>query len=367
MPKRILSAVLALCLCVGFMASFTACKKGDSSSSPVSSTAIDIPVQVFNVNPLTGLEKTSSYVEGRRPVAIMINNIQKALPQSGIADAEVIYEMVTEGGITRMMAVFSDYEKLGKVGPVRSTRDQFVQFILPMNAICVHIGSSIYATEMLRKYEYPTIDGIYLGTTTFAFDQVRSANGYSNDHCFYTDASLVAQGIAQTGINSDGGTIQLFKFNPPNAQPVMPTDGAATRVDFSFSGANNAYFEYNSEHKVYYKGEFDAFQTDESTGAILSFTNVFVLSTNVTLKPDGLCTEFDFSKGEGVYFSEGKFQKIRWEKGDETAPLKVYDTDGNELTVNTGKSYIAFVDSDTLQKTLTIDGTWFYLPVEPQE
>ena len=70
---------------------------------------------------LTG-EWVDPAVNEQRPVAVMINNIGEAMPQSGIGQADVIYEMIVEGGITRLMAVFSDYSGLEKIGPVRSAR-----------------------------------------------------------------------------------------------------------------------------------------------------------------------------------------------------------------------------------------------------
>ncbi|MEG2769450.1 MAG: DUF3048 domain-containing protein [Oscillospiraceae bacterium] len=248
---------VCVALMVTMLATFTSCDKIKSESEKeLQQSTLDIPVQVFDVNPLTGLAKGNDYPEGKRPVAVMINNLPAAMPQTGILNAEVMYEMVTEGGITRLMAVFTDYNTIPKIGPVRSTRDQFVQFILPMNAVCVHIGSSIYATEMLRKYQYATVDGIFLGTTSFAFDQARSDRGFSNEHCFYTDANLIKQGIAQNAIDENGGTIKLFNFVNPDQPVRTPTVGVANKMAFSFSGASDAAFEYNAQEQVYYKSEF---------------------------------------------------------------------------------------------------------------
>ena len=63
------------------------------------------------------------------------------MPQSGISQADIIYEAVTEGGVTRLMALYSNLSKVPYVGPVRSARTQFVEMMLPLNAVYVHIGS----------------------------------------------------------------------------------------------------------------------------------------------------------------------------------------------------------------------------------
>ncbi|MDO5602619.1 MAG: DUF3048 domain-containing protein, partial [Oscillospiraceae bacterium] len=306
--------------------------------------------------PLTGLPLSDGQTKNQRPVAVMVGNSEIALPQSGTAGADVIYEMVTEGGITRLMAVFSGVPAVGRVGSVRSIRDQFVQQLLPLNAVGVHIGESIYASEMLRQYAYPTVNGFYLGTLAFQFDEARDAVK-PNVHCWYTDASLIAQGMSLNEMPSDTGTADtLFKFLRPEEAPRVPAQQEALSVAFRFSGATDALFTYDPQNKVYLKSEFSAPQLDEATGTQLAFTNVLVLATQVTLKPDGDCTEFDFTSGKGWYFSNGWAEEITWKKGDPDQILKVYGQDGKELSVNCGKSYIAFVDTGALQNSLTITG-----------
>lgn len=149
MKKRLLSLLLATVLAMGALAGCGG-SSTPSSAGPTEPTPTPQPVTAYNYNLLTGEDKPADLPDGQRPVAIMINNVQAALPQTGIGSADVIYEMETEGGITRMMAVFSDYTKVPLVGPVRSARDQFIQFVLPLNAIFVHIGGSTYANEMLN-------------------------------------------------------------------------------------------------------------------------------------------------------------------------------------------------------------------------
>ncbi|MEG0020292.1 MAG: DUF3048 domain-containing protein, partial [Oscillospiraceae bacterium] len=163
--KKIISLILAAALCL----SLSGCKKGENTDpvAPGTSPKQDKPVVIEqrDYNYLTGKAFTDGQDKTARPIAVMINNAKLALPQSGLESADLIYEMVTEGGITRLMALYSDINTMGVVGPVRSARDQFVQFLLPLNAVYVHIGTSIYAKEMLNFYSYQDIDGLYLGTT----------------------------------------------------------------------------------------------------------------------------------------------------------------------------------------------------------
>ncbi|MEG2769451.1 MAG: DUF3048 C-terminal domain-containing protein [Oscillospiraceae bacterium] len=107
----------------------------------------------------------------------------------------------------------------------------------------------------------------------------------------------------------------------------------------------------------------------EGAAATLSFKNVFVLGTTVTLKQGGPCTDFDLSKGEGWYFTNGGYEKITWSKAGEQAPLKCFAADGTELAVNSGKSYVSVVDNEMLKSTFKIDDAMVFAPenVEPTQ
>ena len=316
-----------------------------NNPGPDSSAGVEDPLVIpySQYNPLTGYEKDENYPEGQRPVAIMINNIYDALPQRGISGADIIYEMVTEGGITRIMAVYTDYRAVTMTGPVRSARDQFIQLMLPLNAIYVHIGTSIYATEMLNYYSYQNIDGIYLGSTAFFFDAER-AKSKDSEHCWYTNGELIMSGIAQVHIDDRGTLAPVFNFVTPDAPRVVPEGGEAKNVSFNFSGYIDAAFTYNEETMLYLKSEFNIPQIDDNVGTQIGFTNVFVLGTNVTFKPDDFCTDFDFSSGTGYYFTGGRYVAIQWSKGDPLAPLVFTNLDGTPLEVNCGTSYVAFID-----------------------
>ena len=88
----------------------------------------------------------------------MFNNLKKALPQIGVGRADVIYEIVAEGGITRMMGVFQDLEGVGELGSVRSARDYYVNLALGHDAIYIHAGGSPQAYEAFNSWGVTHID-----------------------------------------------------------------------------------------------------------------------------------------------------------------------------------------------------------------
>ncbi len=329
----------------------TACSTADPNSTEGES---NIPVKKREYNYITGeaLKDTDST---ERPVAIMVDNSKFAQPQYGISKADIIYEMVTEGGITRLMAVFSDLDNVEYVGPVRSARDQFVQFVLPLNAIYVHIGTSIYASNMLNAYNYQDIDGLYLGVTSFDFDKEREKT-YAHEHCWFTKSNLIRDGIAATGLNTNGNLYPAFNFADYNKGPVTLDNGEdAADIELVYSDYTNVAFHYNAEDGKYYKDNYGVAHIDAATGTQISFDNVFLLHTIVSLYEDGLCTSFDLSQGDGYYFYNGKYIPVLWKKGAPENPLEITDLDGNPIEVNCGKSYVGIFDSSMLS-TLNITG-----------
>ena len=147
-----------------------ACGKKDPgavSSAPPDEPAVSVIVPVEPepqpepkfpyTNPLTG-EGLNEDISGKRPIAVMFNNLRKALPQIGIAQADVIYEIVAEGGITRMMGVFQNLEGVGDLGSIRSARDYYVSLALGHDAIYIHAGGSPQAYDAFDSWGITHID-----------------------------------------------------------------------------------------------------------------------------------------------------------------------------------------------------------------
>ncbi len=140
---------------------------GASSSQPPQEPSISViapvepepepePVYPY-INPLTG-EGLHEDISEKRPIAVMFNNLRKALPQIGVAQADVIYEIVAEGGITRMMGLYQDLEGVGDLGSIRSARDYYVSLALGHDAIYIHAGGSPQAYDAFDNWKVTHID-----------------------------------------------------------------------------------------------------------------------------------------------------------------------------------------------------------------
>lgn len=351
--KKILAAVLGGALLLGMSACDLRQVPPSSVAAPSSvPAAVSVPEpppapapypfpETTAINPLTGLPRAEGLEPGQRPAAVMVDNSQKGMPQRGLAAADVLYEMVTEGGSTGLMPVYSDYRMLPQVGPVRSATDVFVQFAVPGNYILSHIKTTVYAGNLLKVLSYKTVDGIYLGSSAFWFDESRAVpheGGKSWQYCWFTDAGLLWAGMEMLDVYTTGEVPALFVFTD------APVSAAAEAywVSAAYSDTTKVEFSYDEVYGVYLKYAFGQPHMDQD-GSWLNFTNLVLLEAPLSIKADGVSAEYTLTSGTGYYFTGGKMQQISWKKGAPESRLELYDEAGAPLLVQRGKSYIGLV------------------------
>ncbi len=339
--KRLLSLILALSLAV----SLTACSSNESQTTTNTNTGEETTttqdIEERSYNPLTGAELQDNETAVARPVAIMINNAKEALPQKGLSSAQVIYETVTEGGITRLMALYPSVESVGTAGPVRSARDQFVEFVLPANAVYVNIGASRYANDMLTNYNYQNVDGVYLGELAFYIDEEREAI-LAPEHCWFTTSELITQGMEKNLIDVNGNVYPVFNFNLDENEPLAGE--SATKIEYSYSAYAPVSFTYDETTNKYLKTAFGSPHIDAETNEQLSFDNLFVLYASIGYKEDLVVPDYNLTQGEGYYFNGGEYIKVTYSKEEPRSPLVIMDENGEEIKINVGESYVGIVD-----------------------
>ena len=307
-------------------------------------TTTEAPPPVYN--PLTGRSGASEASKGNRPVAVMINNIKASLPQYGIYKADIIYEMLVEGGITRMMALYSDYTKVPKICSIRSCRYYFPIFAHGYDAVYFCYGSNkSLATPTLKRIGIDYFDGNEMpNSNVFGRDSARLGK-YSREHTAYVDGKNIPTLLKENSIRTTsryGEDFLAFNFRDENASKAAGTiDAKDVRLDYSKSYYST--FSYNAKTKTYYKTHCGSAHMDSAADKQLNFTNVFVLETEVKNYKGGSLMEIDWANGEGYYISMGKAQKITWVKPTEDSNIQFFNEDGTELKVNTGKSYIGVI------------------------
>ena len=300
-----------------------------------------------NQNLLTGLADLTDEAIGKRPVAVMVNNIPAAMPQYGVEKADIIFEIPVEGDQTRFMALYADYTTVPKICAIRSCRYYFPALSQGFDAFYVNWGIDDSIADYLEALNLDQYDGIYNAGGLFGRDTDRQNQGYSLEHTGYFDGTKFAEVVKKDGKRTDledDKKDTAFKFNGLNEQ-IKPSGDACKKVSIDF-GAQSATLTYDADSNTYKKENCGEKQIDGKTGNQLAFTNVFVLETSISVRDDIGHKEIDWDGGDdsvGYYISNGAMQKIHWskEENNENSRLRFYDESGNEISINRGKSYIA--------------------------
>ncbi len=297
------------------------------------------------INPLTGLDDLDPSVVSNRPVAVMVNNLAVAQGvQTGLNDADIVYETLVEGGITRYMAVYKDISKLSNIGTVRSARYVYVDLALGHDALYVHAGMDpIYCEPHM---EQTGIDDIDLNSGAAANYSMRLSNGLATEHTLYTSGSKLVSAISGLSRRNTTTKTEWLNFGDPDATQ-KPSAGNCNILSVPMSSSYVSGFTYDATTGNYLKTQNGHPQKDYRTGEQLEFRNIFVLLTTTSLYPDGYHCKVNLTSGTGYYVSAGGYELVRWSKGSASAPLKITKSDGTELTVNAGKSWICIADLKT--------------------
>jgi len=297
-------------------------------------------------NPLTGQPLINASAAGLRPVAIMINNHKDGVPQIGIASADLLYEMLVEGGITRQMAVFADVTTIPELGTIRSSRHDYIDLAGGLDAIYVHIGASYAANAQLGKQGTPHID-LHVYPDAYWRDPIwMKERGY--EHSVKTTGEMLQAAIVKSKYTTTIREGQKPAFNFRSADDFAAATGdAANEVIVPYSSYCTATFSYDPTTLLYSKGEFGGPQIDLATGVAIKFTNVILIKTKVyQFQNDAILKETDLIGGKGYYISGGQWQPIIWAKGTTFDSFVFTDESGSELKVNAGKSYIGILPLD---------------------
>jgi len=295
-------------------------------------------------NPLTG-ELMDEEISNQRPWAILLDNVRKALPHDGIRNADIIYELPVEGGITRLLALFQDITDVGEVGPVRSARHYFLDLVQGHNAIFVHGGGSPQAYEGIRDRGVSNIDGVNGPGNEFFRDADRRRSA-GLEHSLMTSSDLLLQFI--DNYNFDREQSAGFHAGLIFAENGTPAGGQrADTVHVRFSLHRTGVFEFDSQTGLYRVGSsYDEPLIDGVTEEQIQVTNVLVLFADFTVMDDVGRLAVDFGPGgRGYYINGGQAVPIRWSKGGDTMPFIYTLENGQPLELGIGKSYINIVNT----------------------
>lgn len=340
MFKRI--SVLFLCLVLCFA---VGCSKNEPALSVDDGDLIkeEAPVvEELHINNLTGLKELTADLKDNRPIAVMVNNISVAQSvQTGLYDADIVYETEVEGGITRLLAVYKNIAETKKIGTVRSARYDYIDLAAGHNAVYVHHGQDDYhATPHFNAVDHFTVGANAGGG--------RESNGLSSEHTLYAYGDKLYNAIKNKGINLKE-TNSFNWVNFASEEESIKLENTATSVKVPFSASYVTNFKYNTESGKYIRYFGNTERKDYVTGEALEFKNIFVLKTHIGSFPG--CTDgkghvdVGLESGEGYYVVNGTYTPIKWSKGAASNGFKFTNADGSELKVNAGNSWVCLVKS----------------------
>jgi hypothetical protein len=300
-------------------------------------TATPVPSPVMATSPLTGL-KVSPDVAKLPIVGVIIENQTDARPQSGLAQAGVVYEANAEGGITRFEAFFEDAIP-AVMGPVRSLRTYFLDWGLEFNAPIAHAGGNADALDEVNPLGLKDINALYGGPSQFFY---RSSDRYA-PHNLYTNSSLLSKALAAYNFTPPSS------FTPSPRQPDAPLASPThpnIHINYSYTGYQVDY-TYTPLTNDYARNLAAAPHIDRNTGAQIHVKNVVVeympTSYGKTRIGEDTVIMGTVGRGEGIVFRDGDAIPVTWVKASRTARTQLLDATGKDVALNAGNTWYSIV------------------------
>jgi len=288
--------------------------------------------------PLTG-ELVEPAVAEKRVLAVVIENHPDARPQSGYNDADIVYETLAEGGITRTLALFQSKESK-EIGPVRSARDYFIEWLSEFNGVFAHVGGSFTALATISRDKIPDLNQFANGSYYWrSNDRYAPHNVYTTTEKLY--AAAKSQNLATTGAPAP------FNFKDGASEADRPQAQVVT-VDFS-GPLFQVVYTYDPKTNTYLRAVSGVAAKDKVTGVQIAPKNVIVMNTSIIPYKNAAgeqAVRIDTASGEGVLFQDGKATVISWSKASRSARTVYRDANGVEIKLNRGQTWIEVAPSD---------------------
>ncbi len=328
-------------LLVGFMVMMIGCKKeedGVKNEGKESNIAEkDTDQGGINTYPFTGIA-TNEEVD-HRPIAVMINNHNVARPHSGIVDADIVFELLAEGDITRFLALF--HSNIPEVaGSVRSAREYYFELAQGYDAIYVYHGAATFVNDMINSRNIDHLNGAVYDNDQHLFKRDQARKAPHNSYVLLDQAYEVAE---QKGYDL---TSSVSALDFAEEGEVIEGEGAQT-VEIGYNGSNPAHlvsFSYNDQTKRYTRSEDGTETIDLTSEAPIEVENILIIETTHRVFDDEGRREVDLtSGGNGYLVQQGVIQEIEWEnKNGQLIPTK----DGQVVPFVQGKTWVNVIPTD---------------------
>lgn len=347
--RRFIMLVILVCIVI----LFTGCK--DTKEKPVLSeeemqSALDndetleevvdseeVKIEELQVaSPISGLYTQEENI-AKRPIIVMLDNQRQARPQAGLDQAEMVYEILAEGWITRYMAVFLMNEP-ELIGPVRSARPYFIDKAMELDGLYVHDGGSPQAFADIAKFKIADIDAQSRSSKVFW------RKGHkSRPHNEYTSAQAIREAAKQSNYR-EIGDFETLLFNTEDKK-INGTKTTYMKIPYYKNYKPS--FRYHEEKNLYYRYINDEPHRDEVSVEHLTAKNIIIQKAQTKVIDSAGRREIKLvGEGEGFFITHGEMREIIWKKKSRRGITRFYYKNGEEIRLNPGVTWIEVIPSD---------------------
>jgi hypothetical protein len=300
--------------------------------------------QRFVQNSITGQEYPENNAPqylNNTPIGVMINNAKPARPQSGLYQADIVYEIVAEGGITRFLAVFWG-ELPAKVGPVRSSREYYLNYVKELgDAMYMHIGYSPQAKQRISDWNIKTLANV---PNSFYRDNHGDLS-IATEHTAYSNLRNLLEEGTKLGFNQKP-YIRPYQFKKDFELTTDLLSATDLEISFWYKGDYTSVFKYNEVSNSYIRYQSEFKSSDRETFKDVDVKNVIVMFADEFPIPNDDKNRLDYKligEGQAIFFRDGKVERGIWKKSDLNSRTLYYNQSGEEIKFNRGRFWVSIV------------------------
>lgn len=286
-------------------------------------------------SPLTGMQVADQAATKQQVRAIMIENSPSARPQSGLQESGIVFEAIAEGGITRLLTLHQE-GRPGIIGPVRSLRPYYIDWLAPFDATVSHVGGSANALKEIRNGSYKDVDQFFNGKYYWR------ATDRAAPHNVYTNSQLLEEMNNSKGFTGSSFTPWPRKLDSPSDSPN------AKDINITVSSPTyNVHYEYDKGSNSYIRYVGGAKHTDREKGQITPKVAIALKVPSHFAFEDGNRLQMDtLGKGTAYIFQDGIVTEATWHKADKKSQIMFYDKLGRVVPLNNGQVWITVVSPE---------------------
>lgn len=283
-----------------------------------------------------GLEVKDSAAANLWPVGVMIENLMSVRPQAGLSQASIIYETLAEGGATRFLVIFTGGSTASIVGPVRSARPYYLDWVYEYAALYAHAGGSPEALGNIRDYNTNDLNALSRDAVYYWRDKSRGA-----PHNLFTSGEKLIYALRDKGLLEKESTTRMWLFKDDVPLVDRGEDQKFYKVKFS-SYTYEVEWKYIKEENLYLRYNADQVQVDVNNKQELKAKNVIVqiVPPEEYLGEKGRIGLNTHGEGKAFVLRDGVVIEGKWKKAERTDRTIFYDSNNQEIQFNRGQTWI---------------------------